>query len=348
MVPPLASCLKDVEPEVGIERLGAMCAGMPLSLIQPSAPRVSCSYYGSGSASLSANMMPWGMGMGQWDPAMIMLWQQCMSSQSQQAFQPVRGSQAHIAMEVKRNFQQVCQEGTSACPDTTSEAKKRRTASDERSEHEDGVGEQFDAAPRSPTSPCPSEEPQADDKNDTPPTIRKLLVLASEGNETMPRDEAVTRLAQLAKEAERRMSASKETAMQPVALTLTVSNSGAKLGMPYYQQQQALEAKRAIQGLMAAVSEAVKKAACTAHIAQMNVKFVQPVASAAELRAKIEHFHGAAGPLLSPWMNPLGSIPLLPCGLQRRRVMRAIVCIALMFLLRALRAKLSPFPFRWL
>ena len=253
---------------------------------------------------------PWGMGMGQWDPAMMMgmtqwdpaimmmQWQQLQQQQLPQQHQCMQGNTVGMKRSIPLDH------------DAPGVNKRHKAPAEEGSDLDVREDDKMEATPRSPTSPCPTES-QEDDKAKTPPIIRKLLSLAAERNETISRDEAVSRLSQLAKEAEKRMSESKDREPLSVAAASSHDSSVAIMGQPVFKRHQAVEAKRAIQGLIAATSEALKNASCTAHTVQLNVKFVQPVSSAAELRAEIENFHGASGPTVvvqpldgSSWKNP--------------------------------------------
>ena len=169
-------------------------------------------------------------------------------------------------------------------------------------------------AGRSPESPRTPLSPQGSDLLDakelTPPMIRKLLSIASDGEE-LTKSEASARLTELAKQAEQRCATSRLTAALPAEVAVTQ----AEIGKPFFKAQQVAEARKAIQALTAAIAESAKKASGSQQSLQMHVKFVHPVASAAQLRAKIEAFNGAPGPrvVVQPldaesWMKPSASL----------------------------------------
>ena len=163
-------------------------------------------------------------------------------------------------------------------------------------------------SPRTPPSQHESTSPDA--KELTPPMIRKLLSIASDG-ENLSKSEASARLTELAKQAEQR---SVSACGKPTLPATTLANQ-AEVGDPFFKVQQAAEARKAIQALTAAIADTAKKASGGQQSVQMHVRFVHPVGSAAQLRAKIEAFNGAPGPKVAvqpldaeSWMKPSASL----------------------------------------
>ena len=143
---------------------------------------------------------------------------------------------------------------------------------------------------------------------ETPEIERRLLAIAKEDDPHMTKEKAVERLGELAQEARTRLTSS-QSHDRPVEVQ---SGNGRQLGTPFFQPVDAQRAREAISAFNQEITKAVKGHTASAQSTmQLNVKFAEPVPSAADLAARIQGLLGAKGPVInvqpleeSSWRKP--------------------------------------------
>ena len=143
---------------------------------------------------------------------------------------------------------------------------------------------------------------------ETPEIERRLLAIAKEDDPHMTKKKAVERLGELAQEARTRLTSS-QSHDRPVEVQ---SGNGRQLGTPFFQPVDAQRAREAISAFNQEITKAVKGHTASAQSTmQLNVKFAEPVPSAADLAARIQGLLGAKGPVInvqpleeSSWRKP--------------------------------------------
>ena len=179
---------------------------------------------------------------------------------------------------------------------------------------------------RPPSPPFPSSPPSPDDRglgsapdtfsqNDdpvTPEVIRRLLAVTSEGGSELTTEQAVARLEELSQQAKARLLARSAQGQPPGHAVLDDRRQPG----PYFKPSEVAAAKEAITAFQAALGEITKKqTGASVAVMQINVKFTEPVPSAAILVDKVAALHGAKGPPInvqpldgSLWRKPTQSV----------------------------------------
>ena len=157
--------------------------------------------------------------------------------------------------------------------------------------------------------PISPARPSSDGHPPTPEIVRRLLAITSEDDPNTTRAQAVERLGDLARQAKSRMD-EQQARDQPTAFAHHVHTR--PLGNPHFQPDDIQKAREAIGALSQDIIQACKGRSASAQASlQLNVKFVEPVPSAADLAARIQGLLGAKGPLVnvqpleaSSWRKP--------------------------------------------
>ena len=145
-----------------------------------------------------------------------------------------------------------------------------------------------------PSSPAPVS---GDGDPPTPEILRRLLAIANQDEPNMTKVQAVERLGDLAKQAKDRLAEQQSHTTVNHAQLL----GGARaLGGPHFQPDDVQKAREAISALNHDIAQACKGRSGSAQASlQLDVKFLEPIPSAADLAARIRGLLGAKGPLVN-------------------------------------------------